>query len=473
MARKVIGIDANGSQLKLVETTQSLRKVTILRVAETQNIESFLRNGTDLSSSLQVSFPQEKVTSRLVHFPFSADRKIEMATPFELESWVPNPADEFITDYQIVKKEKNASLALIAGVKKENIKTWVAEWEKKGFTPLNAVPEGYAFRSLAKLMDAAPETTLAFLDIAESRSLLSVTKGDRAIAARHFNTGLKDLGDKPLDEAFGKLAQNIDNTLRYLLSEEGIFPVKIFLCGDGALTPGIVEYFKENIGVDTSLWKLPGEKIEDFSPAHALALAIALERSHSIKGIDLRKGELGYQAETAVIGRKLVMPALLIAALVILLVIEILIQNRTIEVKAATLDAKIATLLKALIPTKEMPAAEAVGYMKAEIERSKKLEEALGKTDYLTPLQALTAISERIPPKMNLDIEEISLTDKILTITGIITEHSQMDNIKSQLEGFAPFKKFDIPQIRQMIGKQENRLKFSQKIFLTEEEEVK
>lgn len=469
MPRKIIGAAPNGDNLIIVEVFESLRKSEIAGVS-TVSIDG-VSNGNQEPWTAELPLPQELVTNRIVHFPFSGSRKIEQAAPFELESWVPFGSDEFAADYQVIEKEKNSATALVAGAKKKDVKNWIDEWTEKGVAPRSAVPEGFAYRNLAALMGAGKNEVLAFLDVRKDRCILSVTRGDRALLGRSLPWGIDDLSDEAGSRnSFSRLFHEISNTFRFLEVEEGKVPEKLYLCGEGAGAAGLADALADKLGLQTAIWAGPETTGVKLGPEHALALALAMEHSRPSKGINLRKGELAYRTETAIIGEKFIMPAVFAAGIFILLMVNSLFHNRILQSRVNELDAEIAAVAKVLMPDKDIRPSNALRVINQELENTRKLVGAIGKTDRLTPLNAMTVVSRKIPPEINADVDEFTLTERILTIGGTINQYSEMDAIVDKLKEFEAFKKFDPPTLREKVG-DEGGVRFTQKIFLTEEEE--
>ncbi len=469
MPKKVIGIDAGASANKIVEISQSFRKATIMGASGWDNSSAPELND-DLIYTAEAPFPQQDVTSRIVRFPFSGARKLDQTAPFELESWIPFSSQEFITDYQVIERDKNSCVALVAGARKESVSNCLAKFEDMGVHPRSLIPEGFAYRSLARLMGAGEGAALAFLDLGETRSVLAVTVGDRAVASRSL-PGALNRAEGEKGKISDRLIAEVGNTLRHLSAEEGIAPQTLYLCGDLARIEGIDALLAENPGIEVKVWSPPPEIEVELGPEHALALALALEHSHPIKGVNFRKGEFTLLTETAIIGEKMIMPGFIAVAFVLLLIVNSLFHNRILKSEAAYWDAEIATVAAGVLADEEVTTANALKMLNEELDRTKELEKAIGQTDYLSPLQAMTAISERIPDELDVDMEEIMLSERMLTIAGIITEYSQMDDITKALDGFEAFKRFDDPDLREKVAKS-GGVRFSQRIFLMEEEET-
>ena len=468
MARRDVGVDLSGDNIRIVEINRSLRDFSISSVRTVERSE--LSTLGDSIGSALVPFPQAKVTHRTVNFPFSGAKKIEQTSPYEMESWLPDASDEYVSDYNVIDKEKNSAAVLVAGAMKPDIESWIEECGDIGVQSRYAVPEGFAYRNLAGLIKSGGDSVLCFIDIKETRCLISIAKGDKPLAARVIKWDVRGLKNDAIEEELKKLSVKIGNFLRYLAGEQGHEPERIILCGEMAELEGLVEIIEESVGMETCIWSAPFETDMDIGPEYALALAMALEQNRGSKSINLRKGDLAYKAESEIIGQKFILPVILMALFIISILAEMLFGTKMLSIKASSLDARITAIVSGLIPEEKISPNLAAGRLKEEIERAGKLEEALGKTDNLTPLQALTALSDLLQPSIDVDMDEISLTDRVLTIKGTIMEYSVMDEIQQSLKEFEAFKKFETPNLKEKIRKGDG-VRFAQKILLTEEGE--
>lgn len=505
MPRKVIGLDPGKHALKAVEVEHGfrghelIRRLRVQRTAENGDLSSLLQDILSegrIEGDVWTSFPLAEVTARLIRVPFSKASKLDKIVPYELEGSVPFGAEEMIVDHHSIDRQKSSSWLLAAGAKRERIAVRLEELAGAGVNPRGLVPEGYAYRSLARLIQPEPGAPYAFLDIGASHSIFTAGLGDRVIAGRSISMGGDSITEalasklsisneeaeklkvnagvhnsvllEAAEKALKPLAMQVHNSLRFLKAEEGISPEKIFICGGTARLEKIAPLMGKMVGIPCEVVALPGGPAADLGPEDSHALALALEDMSAVHGVNFRKDEFAYRSEKTVFREKLLFPSILALLLIVFLNINSLIKNRIRQEQLALLKANITAIAQAVMPGENLPPDKVADKIRGEITRIKKLEENLGQLTGLTPLEFLTAISELIPPNVKVDIETITMSEKTISIEGVIPEHSDMDIIIEKLKTFKAFKRFDTPDLRPKVG---GGVKFTLRIFLTTEEE--
>jgi|GEM_PF-3507537 len=503
MPKKVIGLDSGNWALKAVEVERGfrgyelIRRLSVKRTAENGDLSALLHEAFGEGrpdGDVWTFFPLAEVVARLIRVPFSKPSKLDKVIPFELEGSVPFGVEEMIVDHHAIERRKSSSWLLAAGAKRERVAARLEELAGAGLNPRGLVPEGYAYRSLARLLSSEPGAPYAFLDIGASHSIFAAGLGDRVIAGRSIPIGGNNITEalskklaitkenaeetkvaagihnsvllEAANEALKPLVSQIRNSLRFLKAEEGISPAKIFLCGGAARMEKIDAMLTDLIGIPCEVVALPGGPAANLGPEDAHALALALEDMSAVHGINFRRDEFIYRGERTVFRAKLLFPAILLILLVVFLNANSLIKNRIRQHQLASLKSTIASIAQSTIPGQSIPPDKVVEKLSSEITRMKKLEENLGQLSGLTPLELLTAISELIPPDVKVDLETINMTEKLITIEGVIPEHSDMDIIIEKLKTIKALKRFDTPDLRPKVG---GGVKFTLRIFLNEE----
>lgn len=494
MPHKVIGIDSGNHSTKVIEIERSLTGFEIRRAftipAEHRLTADFL-SSNGFEHNVWTFFPLKDTTSRLIRLPFSNPTKLEKVIPFELEGEVPFSNDEMVVSYYPLERSKTTTKVLAVGAMREKVRQFLKEINDSGLNPKGVSPEGFSYCLLPQYIQNEPPTIFLFLDIGASHSLIILGASEKTIGARSVPIGGNDITheiQKELKVDFEeaekiKIAGESDvvfsaaekilkplgvqtlNFIRYFQSTEGIAAEKIYLCGGSAKLPHIERILGDSIGIPIELpiFKKLGEVT--LTPEYAKALALTLE-DLQLTTLNLRKGEFVYRSKSTILRKKLIPPVALLVSVIFILGINSLAKNKTKQVELATLKAQTSAIAKSLFPNEKISPKEALKSIRSETEKLKKLGEALGELGGLTPLELLTAISEHIPQDVNVDLEQVNMTEKAVILEGIINEHSDMDKILEHLKKFKPFKKFDTPELKTKVG---GGVRFTLRIFLTEE----
>lgn len=495
MPRKVVGIDCGKYSTKVIEIERSLKGFEIIRAVVLptgeQKLPQIIFSSNGFEYDVWTIFPLKETTSRLIRLPFSNQTKLEKVVPFELESEIPFTSDELLVSYHTLERTKTTSRIMAVGALRKEVAQFLAKMNEAGLNPKGITPEGFSFRLLPKYVEGEQAKNFAFLDIGASHSLIALGTGEKILGARSIPIG----GDEITREIQNKLKVEFEeaekikitaqsdvvfnsaekvlkplgiqtrNFLRYFQSTEGIVPEKVYLCGGSAKLVQIGEILTQSIGIPCETVNLRKFANLTLEPEHAQAFALALEDLNT-GAVNLRKGEFAYRSKTTIFREKLIAPLALLVAIIFMLGINSLAKNKTKQAELAGLKAQTSAIVQSIFPNEQISPKEALKTMRSESEKLKKLDEALGELSGLTPLELLTAISELTPKDINVDLEQVNMTEKTVTLEGVINEHSDMDKILEQLKKFKGFKRFDTPELKTKVG---GGVRFTLRIFLTEE----
>jgi type IV pilus assembly protein PilM len=250
--------------------------------------------------------PAQSVFARFVKLPSVEEEKIERLIAFEAQQNVPFPIDEVVWDYQLVGGGPNQQIQVVlvaikadlleqinAAVEETGLRTSIVGVTTMGL--YNAFRYNYPDISGAGcslLVDIGARTTnLLFIEPGKifSRSVAIGGSSVTAAIAREFNEpfgdaearkkrdGFVSLGGayaEPADPDVSRVSKIIRSTMtrlhaelmrsisHYRAQQQGSAPERVFLCGGGASTPYMREFFHEKL-------QLP---IEFFNPLRNVAL---------------------------------------------------------------------------------------------------------------------------------------------------------------------------------------------------------
>ena len=193
---------------------------------------------------------------------------------------------------------------------------------------------------------------------------------------------------------------------------------RLWIAGDGAELPGLAEWLSSRLGVPVErlvdrIAPVPGvppEAMPRFARAIAIALSAGAARS---RYVDLRKGELRYRGDTAVLRSRYRMVAAGLAALVAAWAFGS-------WSRCGSLDAEAHGQQQAL----ERLTADVMGRKQSDFEMVRRL---LDKTDVAVEgpmpssdvLDILTELSRRIPSDIRNSVTTLDIEPGKLTINGL------------------------------------------------------
>lgn len=267
---KTVGIDIGSYSIKIAELESSGSNVRILSVGEQPlsqkpGVDKDLELVTQLKeivgrynpeeTRFVLGLPQDKISTRVLQFPFKEKFKILKSLPFELEDQIPFSASEAIFEAKVIRTFPVGSEVLAVAAPKPLIKKLLSLASDVKLNPDIISLEGFALNNLFEELYAPPPLDLsdledsivddededpkeevkneipthtklkngeAILDIGHSSSTLIVRAGGALYNIRRINWGAKNLS-KAVSKAFNiqetEALQNIKASKGILISK--------------------------------------------------------------------------------------------------------------------------------------------------------------------------------------------------------------------------------------------------------------
>lgn len=249
-------------------------------------------HSSNLSKIKKVVFavPESHVYRRLMTLPYVDDESLQKAVYWELKKWLSNPVDE-VTIGSIVIGEKMQNDVKVAdvlaiAVKNTYLDRYMKVIEMAGFEPLAAETEAIA--TVRSIYPSTKNLSSSYMvaDFGSNSTDVSVAFKDKLIYSDSISYG-SDSITKAISQTFamdavkaeeykktygmiesnfgGKLAGairpvvdliivDLRRSLEYFRREfSEIAPGQLFLTGDAALMPGLIEYISEKLQIPVSI----------------------------------------------------------------------------------------------------------------------------------------------------------------------------------------------------------------------------
>ena len=178
MSRKVLGIDIRSASATAVLIETSLKKSAVIgfihapfpEVGEYHErlasaFETISREMDLKEYTCAVSVPSNRFFYRNATVPFSETKKIQQMLPYELESTIPLPVDEFLIEFKKlpIPGPDGDTRIIAAGIEVAWLKSVLTTIETSGITPNTLSPGGYFIVSWICGKDRSHENLL-FVD---------------------------------------------------------------------------------------------------------------------------------------------------------------------------------------------------------------------------------------------------------------------------------------------------------------------
>ncbi len=463
MGRKVLGIDIRNTAVAAVLVETGLKANRIAAHAHCP-----LSGADDMQSGIQsalqslaekidpagcdcvVAIPADHFSYRNLRIPFKNARKIQMVLPFELEPILPYPADELVIDFIRLGTAAKADHSDIFAVvlPRQRLVPVLESLSSIDVDP-QVVTVGGLPAALCLATEADPGEDRLALELGAHASALFVIAGGRVELIRSFAvpaTGperIKVLGamirqtlaaygenrdseHHPLDLVVIGKASN-DNDVEAALGKIFEFPVKALdLTRRLAITDEIPDSDKWNPAL------LDG----------ALALAVAAIEGYD--GLNFHQGQFAVRRFVAKHKANLIKTAVLAAAVLALLVVNVAIESYTLNRQLSQLNRQITGIFKATFPgVKRIQDA----YQQMQINVRKAKNNAVLQADtgtHIRSIDILNRISQSLPESVPIDVSRLVISAETVLISGNTDDFKAVDEIKSRLEKIDFFKKVTI-----------------------------
>jgi type IV pilus assembly protein PilM len=497
--RTILGLDIGSYSIKAVELRASLRAVNVVRCCElvlpgkapAEELDSaaqlfFTRQ--NLSRETVISaLPSDRITQRRVRLPFRG-KQVSQALRFEIEEGLPFPLDKMILCYEEAPAGTDATDALALLAPREEVKAHLEGMARLGIEPRHVENEGTVLGNLATFLGITDAARL-LLDIGHRKTNVVLLSGGKPIvlrsipiAGRHLNEALaRDLRlddeaavehkhengvfaagtTQPLTAGIGVLLdQLVREAVRSVQSvasdpQDPRTPREILLAGGSAALLGLPEYFEEKTGIPCRVLSVP-RGVEGATglaraavPIFAQATALALRGAGSTRSTrsDFRQDEFAYVPDLSGLRPQLQLTTVLFAVLLLLWPASYAARSISASSRAGALEDNIGALYSAALPGQPVPADPMKG-LEDKYGEVQDLANHLGVTGLgQSPLELLREISSRIPPELEITLQDLQLERNGIKAQGCAPNFETVDRVKVELSQVPTFEDVQLADV--------------------------
>lgn len=420
----------------------------------------------------------EMLAVRALDLPFADARKIEQVVGYELEGQIVHALQDVVFDHVVLKSRGgDGSTVLAAAARIDEVGDLIAGLTVRGADPRSLFVAPVVYQSLFSgdrtptpgepacrmLVDIGHRrTNICFLLHGETIYARTLTRGGEALTAAvaaAFQCAPDRAERAKREEGFvagstnrptGPIAQRMDQVLREALQpllrdlrqtlssfrarEKAPVEALLLTGGTGALK-GLSDYLAEELGLPVMQYAPALGPAAPDLPAgapgegrYSLAAAIAWAGARGQKELDLRRGPFAYRASFSVLRQKAAHLGLLGAAVLICATVDGTMAMGRLDKQKETLQAQLKTATTELFGEPRMDAVAVSTLLKR------------GFRDEMAPLPKATAfdllgeISKRVPENITLDITDLDIRPKKVTIRGTIDSGPSVDEMMAQLK---------------------------------------
>jgi type IV pilus assembly protein PilM len=288
------GLDVGNSHIKLVQvsgkpgsapTLSNFDVITIEQGEEGLNkaLKDIAKTLPNKEVSISVSGPAAIV--RYIELPKMNEEELKSSMKYEAEKYIPFNLKDVIIDCQVLETLPRGKVkVLLTAAKKDVVNERIKSIEGAGLSVKLIDCDSFALIN-AFLLNFPPSedmSSTALVDIGEKLTTINIIKGAapqltrelelggsdfaKAISAKmgvgiNEASGLKEDPDSRIEELMGavrptivRIIEEIKLSLTYYENQTGMAVDRIFLSGGLSAFKGLVEMFKETMGMECSLW---------------------------------------------------------------------------------------------------------------------------------------------------------------------------------------------------------------------------
>jgi type II secretion system protein L len=485
MSRKYLGLDIQHTALAAVLIDSGLKGNWIRAHSyipfpdgtdETQGLEAALEAlvaQLDVAScSCMVSFPADQIFFRNMSVPFKQSKKIKQVLPFELEPTMPVPIDQLVIDFHRIDsgvEEPNTRLiaATVDTARMQALLDLLSGW---GIDPEIVTAGGYPAALFLSRMGNIPGNSV-LVDLKGDKGTLFVLSSGQLHLVRTVPSGSLEANRIEM------LCRNIRRTLiahENQLDTPGGWPEKVFLSGPGLSENGTEIDFARHLQIpvqqadllnDVDI-RLNNRPSEAWQPARMNnALALALTEAVGIKTLNFRKGPFAVTKRWAEHSKRIVRSAILLAALLVLVFTNVLIDYFVQKSRLSALNTEIREIFYNTFPDvrTDLDTHILPQEMRVRIDEARRAGMLpAGGDGRPLMIDMLNEISNRIPGSIDVAFTRMAIGDDNVVIAGNTDTFNSVDSMKNRLEGAEMFESVSI--VSSNKDKTGNRIQFRMRL---------
>jgi general secretion pathway protein L len=498
MLGKVVGLDLGSHTVKAVELRQTLRGVEIGRLksvpapagaaVDPDALRNFFRAHQLPTERVVCAVPGDRVTRRLLRFPFSDRRRIAQAVPFEVEGEIPFPLEEVFVDWELVSGDRSRAEVVATVVPRSEVAGRLQGLEAAGVPARVVEAEGLVLANLAELLPLPgkrllidlghAKTTLCLLVDGKPRAARTLPVGGRALSrAIASDRGLSEADaerlkceegvfvhgfDSRMPGALAVLDRLVRELLRMLGGLEAVLggPAKstldeITLLGGGSRLHRIDEYLVARSGLATARLSVPPTPIgKAFLAAgdplrYAPALALALRGTLRARTrMNFLQQEFAPRLDLRRMGQELRWTLRLTGAAAVLALAfaatAMVVESR----RADRLEVTLRQLWSEAFPGAPVPPDVPVALRRSLLDAQQRADFLGVYRGNLSALDLFAAISARVPRDLPVVFEELTIDGQVIRIRGHTQSFEAVDRLRASLAGTDPFSEVRVSEIQ-------------------------
>jgi len=252
---------------------------------------------------------------------------------------------------------------------------------------------------------------------------------------------------------------------------------ELVLCGGTANLRGLAAAVEAKFGIPTRVFRLPpalldgGRPVpEELQPALAEPLALALvdPAQRGEPAINFRQGEFAYQREAQIYRQKLLFPAVLLAALLLMISSRYLVARTGVAHQIREIQNRMKEQVQTQLGAP--PTGDPVEFVQGKLKEAEAKLEKYQALKRPRAMEVFAACSEKIPIEVLVDLSKFTYHEDKVQLEGETADFNRAKEIQDYLQTIPFFSKVTLEDTRQSTT---GRTRFSVQISLGAKSEAR
>lgn len=476
MPSKITGLHMDGDSIVAVQVRAGLKGYEISScsrivvregVVPERDLKVLLESADFRSDRFVAQIPDKEIFFRNLPMPFKDHKKIRQTLPFEMETLVPLPVEELVTDFMATDGSDGARI-ITASATRETIGEYLATLQTCGIVPYllevwgaslasSVINQGLSDHGLVLDMGADSVSMALFMNrkvvLIRTLSFKNASLPNLFMAPENGPV-TQSFQEEEVDAYFRSMCTAIRNTIHAYQHMAGDFiaPEKVFFTGPGALFPrcgDLLSRFLQIPAVEIDLCgdskiRVSEEMAGSWRPAlMSNALSLAMRGAGKGMGFNLLRDE--FQGKKRLFGHKKEWRKMVIFLLIILLFfgVDMAVDYYSLKSRYDALDSEMVRVFRKTFPNISR-IVDPVQQMKVEIQQLKQKGTAELRMESQGALDVLKEVSRGIPKRLDLIVTRMVIDPETVSIKGKTGAFNSVDIIKNGLSASSLFSSVNI-----------------------------
>lgn len=483
MAESIVGIDINGSGIRIVRLTATSRRVRLsgFAVAEApvgadfKQLAALAKTLIDANGlggdTYVVGLPAHLAFLRRFSFPFSSTNKINQVLAYEMEPQLPWPLQNVVVSYRkIARRQDGSQFVIAAALPKDTLTALLESFQEEGLPVAEVGLSVDCLDFLARETGESLPSRSIWLDIGGRQTQFMYLMDGMPACYRSLPWGCSEVaagaGETPMVKTFSQeggaalehLVPEIIATVLAISPEAVRLPELIVVCGDAAGHDGLLTALRERFqSTVRQLRDFSGKRLDLPAEIHgqldvlAMALGLALRKAAGSEALHFLHGEFAVKR----VGNRRHRPRYVLAAAFVLAMVSLgLSIGIDLHVKATQLEALEAQArhrIASIVPDvqSDLSLKQYGSIIKERIQRLEEKKTLLGQkapeTNFVETLRLLSSV---ISTKEKVVFRSLHFDASRVRVTAEADSFETIENIKKELVALKVFQEIQIKDIK-------------------------